>query len=158
MDCPFSYSSVTYVRLRARRSRQSMRVLSFGFCMAARRIRRVIRRKGIGIRSLGRAGRRNLNVLIRTHDVTPARTRCSIQLRLFNCSLNLLEVADAGILLCRLTVTDKVRDRDCCQDGDDSDHDHDFYEGKTLLHLLHGCVPFLFVCGNRHRADCAVIV
>ena len=96
MDCPFSYSSVTYVRLRSRRSRQSMRVLSFGFRMAARRIRRVIRRKGIGIRSLGRAGRRNLNVLIRTHDVTPARTRCSIQLRLFNCSLNLLEVADAG--------------------------------------------------------------
>ena len=35
MDCPFSYSSVTYVRLRARCRRQGMRVFGFGFRMAA---------------------------------------------------------------------------------------------------------------------------
>ena len=59
------------------------------------------------------------------------------------CGLDLLQVADAGIHLGGLAVADEVRDRNSGQNGDDGDHDHDFYEGKTLLHLLlHGCVPY----------------
>jgi hypothetical protein len=62
--------------------------------------------------------------------------------------LELLHVGDARGRTGIVTVADKVRDRDSSQNGDDGDHDHDFYEGKTLQHLFHGCVPFfvLFIC------------
>ena len=57
-------------------------------------------------------------------------------------SLELLHVGDTRCRTGIVTVTYEVRDRNSCQNGDDGDHDHDFYEGKTLLHFeFHGCVP-----------------
>ena len=121
---------------------------------AAGRIIRVACRQRIADRANRRAGRGDLDELVGTDDVRPPRSGNATHLGLFNRGLNLLQVADASIHLRSLAVTYEVRDRNSCQNGDDGDHDHDFYEGKTLQHLFHGCVPFcLFCLLRRHHAD-----
>ena len=111
------------------------------FLARAGRIGRIIRRSNVGPTS--RASRHDLDEFVVADDAVRIKRRRDVaHARLLTRSLKLLKVADAGVLLRRLAVAYEVRDRNSGQNGDDGDHDHDFYEGKTLQHSFHGCVPF----------------
>lgn len=107
----------------------------------------------IGNRHLRRALRLDLDIARGTKQIRGVEFLASHEALLLG-SLDLLEVRNASGCLRRTAVLNEVRDRNSSQNGDDGDHDHDFYEGKTLQHLFHGCVPFVcFVYLCRHHAD-----
>lgn len=78
-----------------------------------------------------------------------------LQSPLLNCSIDLAEVVDAGILLSRCTGLDEIGNRDGSQEADDRDDDHDFNKGEAGLTIgfdLHGIYLCLSACGReRHE-------
>ena len=103
--------------------------------LSARNIHDVIGIETKRIRATCRAGRGLLDVERRSTEIRHSWGRIHIlHCPLLTSGLELLHVADAGRALGLITILHEVRDRNSGQNGDDGDHDHDFDEGKTLLH------------------------
>ena len=64
---------------------------------------------------------------------------------LIRSGINLAEVVDARIGLGRGTSAHEVRNRDSCQEADDRDNDHDFYQGEARLTDVFGLFHFSFL-------------
>ena len=89
-----------------------------------------------GVAAAGRAGRIRIVLDVVPYFSRTRRVRVGLlvfQRPLLFGTINLAEVVDAGVFLCRIAGANEVRDRDGGQQTDDGNHDHDFHEREAGL-------------------------